>query len=182
VLRQLPNFLTLIRLLASPLIAWLLLRSRFQEALGLVLLAGFTDWFDGFTARRLQVSGNLGVILDPVADKILLVTLFLVLGVMGLLPPWLVILVIGRDLVIVTGALLLRLTRNIRQFIPSTSGKVSTFFQIVLVLTVLIYAALPNELFLLLRNLALFLSAFFTALSGLDYLRRGIQMANRQSF
>jgi cardiolipin synthase (CMP-forming) len=182
VLRQLPNFLTLIRLLASPLIAWLLLRSRFQEALGLVLLAGFTDWFDGFTARRLQVSGNLGVILDPVADKTLLVTLFLVLGVMGLLPPWLVILVIGRDVVIVTGALLLRVTRDIRQFIPLTSGKVSTFFQIVLVLTVLIYAALPNELFLLLRNLALFLSAFFTALSGLDYLRRGIQMANRQSF
>jgi cardiolipin synthase (CMP-forming) len=181
-LRQLPNLLTIIRLFASPLIAWFLLRSRFQEALGLVLLAGLTDWFDGFTARRLQVSGNVGVILDPVADKTLLVTLFLVLGVIGLLPPWLVILVIGRDLLIVFGALVLRLTRKIRQFIPSRSGKISTFFQIVLVLAVLIHAALPNELFLWLRNIALLLSAFFTALSGLDYLRRGIQMANRQPF
>ena len=181
-MRQLPHLLTLVRLFASPCIAWLLLRSRFGEALGVVLLAGLTDWFDGFTARRLQVSGKLGVILDPLADKALLITLFLVLGTIRLLPAWLVILVIGRDLVILVGALLLRFARNIRQFIPSPLGKISTFFQIMLALLVLIHAAFPNQLLLWLRNTALIASAFFTALSGLDYIRRGIQMANRPSF
>ena len=181
-LRQLPHLLTLIRLFASPCIAWLLLRSRFEEALGVVFVAGLTDWFDGFAARRLQVSGKLGVILDPLADKALLMTLFLVLGIVRLLPAWLVILVIGRDLVILVGALLLRFTRNIRQFIPSPLGKISTFFQIVLGLLVLIHAAFPNQFFLCLRNTALIASASFTALSGLDYVRRGIQMANQASF
>lgn len=179
VLRRLPHFLTLIRLVAAPFVAWLLLRLQFREALALVLFAGLTDWFDGFAARRLRVSGKVGVILDPLADKTLVVTLFVVLGVIGLLPAWLVVLVIGRDLVIVIGALLLRIFRNIRQFLPSTLGKVSTFFQIVLLLLALVDAAFPNRLFLWLRNIALFLSTLFTALSGLDYIRQGIQLAGR---
>jgi len=173
-LRFLPNFLTLLRLVAAPFVALLLVRTQFRAALALVFLAGITDWFDGFAARRLGVSGRTGVILDPLADKTLLVILFVVLGVIGLLPVWLVALVIVRDLVIVTGALLLRVLRNVRQFVPSTWGKVSTFFQIVLVLMVLIDAAFPNRFFLWLRNCALLLCTIFTALSGIDYVRRGI--------
>ena len=145
-----------------------------------VLLAGVTDWFDGFAARHLRVSGKLGVILDPVADKTLLLTLFLTLGVIKLLPLWLIILVIARDLTIVTGALLLRHFRHIRQFLPSTLGKVSTFFQIVLVFLVLVYAAFPNQFYFWLRNIALVLTTVFTAVSGADYVRRGVQMARQQ--
>ncbi len=144
-----------------------------------VVFAGLTDWFDGYAARRLGVSGRLGVILDPIADKTLLVTLFLVLGVIGLLPLWLVALVIGRDLVIVTGALLVRLLRNLREFRPSTLGKVSTFFQMIMVLMQLVHAAFPNEFFLWLRDIAVFLCALFTATSGLSYIRLGIQIARR---
>lgn len=178
VLRQLPHLLTLFRLVASPWIALLLLHSQFREALLVLLFAGLTDWFDGFAARRLGVGGRLGVILDPVADKTLLVTLFLTAGVIGLLPLWLVFLVIGRDVVIVTGALLLRFFRNIRQFLPSTLGKVSTFFQILLILLLLIHAAFPSQFLLWLSNIAVSVGAFFTALSGLDYVRRGIEMAS----
>lgn len=177
VLRRLPHILTLIRLFAAPVVAWLLLRSQFWQALALVLVAGVTDWLDGFAARRLGVSGRLGVTLDPLADKALLVTLFVVLRVVALLPFWLVALVIGRDVVILAGALALRVFRKWSRFPPSNLGKVSTFFQIVLVLLVLLDAAFPNELFRWLRRIAVALAGLFTAASGVDYVRRGIKLA-----
>ncbi len=178
-MRQLPHLLTLLRLFASPWLTWLLLRGQFREALAIVLLAGLTDWFDGWTARRLHVSGKLGTVLDPLADKVLLVTLFVALGWVRLVPAWLVILTIGRDVVIVIGALLLRAFRGKQRFVPSTLGKVSTFFQIMLVLHVLLYISFPNEFFLWLQYTAFALSAFFTSFSGLAYVRLGIQRARR---
>ena len=117
-----------------------------------MVLAGVTDWLDGFAARKLRSTGKLGVILDPVADKVMLVTLFLALGEVGLIKTWLVVLVIGRDLVIVLGALLVRSLRHVRQFPPSTLGKVSTFFQIVFVVTVLLYASFPYQFLLWLAD------------------------------
>jgi cardiolipin synthase len=177
VLRQLPHLLTLIRLAAAPLVAWLLLHFRFREALAAVLIAGLTDWFDGFAARRLHVSGRIGVILDPLADKTLLVTLFLTIGYIRLVPEWLIYLVIGRDVMIVAGALALRFLRGIHKFLPSTLGKVSTFFQILLVLLVVVHASFRYEILLWLQNIALLLCALFTAASGLDYIRRGLQMS-----
>ncbi len=179
-MRQLPDFITFVRLAASPFLAWLLLESRFREALALVLLAGLTDWLDGFAARRLGVSGRLGVVLDPLADKVLLVTLFVVLGAVRLIPVWLVFLAIGRDVVIVVGALLLRMFRDIRRFAPSMLGKVSTFFQIVLVLLVLLHAAFPYEFIFWLEITALILTTLFTILSGLDYIWLGIRLAARR--
>jgi cardiolipin synthase len=176
-LRYVPNALTLVRLLASPLLVWLVLAARFRQALLLVLIAGLTDWLDGYSARKLNVSGRSGELLDPLADKTMLVALFLVLGWVGLAPVWVVALAMGRDLVIVIGALLLRLFRGYHRFRPSMLGKVSTFFQIVFVLLVLIYAALPLVWVYWLMRLALVLTAVFTAASGLDYVRRGIVMA-----
>ena len=147
----------------------------------MVSIAGATDWLDGWTARKLRVSGRAGVVLDPLADKVLLVTAFVVLGLIGRLPLWMLFLGIGRDLVIVTGAALLRFLRGYRQFLPSAWGKVSTFFQIVLVFLVLTHAAYPYFILGYLENLALLLAALFTVISGIDYVRRGIAMTNRQS-
>lgn len=178
-LRQLPSLLTLTRLAASPFLVWLVLKAEYRAALGLVLVAGLTDWFDGFAARKLGVAGRFGMILDPLADKTMLVTLFVVTGVVGLLPGWLVGLVIARDIVIATGALLVRVFRGIRRFPPSLLGKVSTFFQIVLVLLVLLHAAFANWFLLWLELAALALTTLFTALSGIGYVRIGIQMARR---
>ena len=146
----------------------------------LLIFAGLSDWFDGFAARYLNVSGQLGVILDPLADKVLLVTLFIVLGLLRLIPIWMLALAVIRDLVIVIGALLVRILRGVRKFLPSTLGKVSTFFQIVLVLMALFYAAFPLRGFLYLKYTALLLSALFTVISGLDYVRLGIQIARRR--
>jgi cardiolipin synthase (CMP-forming) len=180
VLRQLPHLLTLIRLAAAPLLAWLLLQFRFREALAAALVAGLTDWFDGFAARRLHVSGRIGVVLDPLADKTLLVTLFLAIGYIRLLPQWLIYLVIGRDVMIVVGAVALRFLRGIRKFLPSTLGKISTFFQILLVLLVLVHACFRYDVLLWLQNIALLLCALFTAASGLDYIRRGVEMSQTE--
>ena len=176
-MRNLPHALTLFRLVAAPVVALLLLRSEFGAALALVVAAGLTDWLDGYTARRLGVAGRFGVVLDPLADKVLLVTLFLALAGIRLIPLWLLVLVVGRDVLIVLGALLWRLLWHVVKFLPSMLGKVSTFFQIVFVLLVLLEAALPNRLFDGLARVALVLTAFFTAASGVDYARRAIIMA-----
>ena len=181
-MQLLPHLLSATRLVAAPLIVWLLIEHRFREALAVVLLAAVTDWLDGFAARRLGVSGKFGVVLDPLADKVMLVTIFLALGFIRLIPAWMLVLVIARDLVIVVGAFLLRIYRNIRRFRPLLSGKVSTFFQVVLVLMVLIYAAYPFAIFYWLAEMALALTAFFTALSGGLYVRKGILMAAERWF
>jgi cardiolipin synthase len=179
VLRAIPNLLTSIRLVVSPLLVWLLLQHRFREALAAVLLAGATDWFDGWAARRLNVSGRLGVVLDPIADKTMLVTVFVTLGYMQLIPRWMLYMAVGRDLIIVVGAILLRIFRNVRRFVPSVLGKVSTFFQITLFLMVLIHASFDYPLLLWLTNTALALTALFTGLSGIDYIRQGIEMTRQ---
>ncbi len=179
-LRWIPNAFTIARFLASPLLAWLLLKHEFQLGLYLVAFAAITDWLDGFSARKLGVTGKTGVVLDPLADKALLVTLFLALGYVRLVPFWMLALAIGRDLVIVLGSVLLRIFRNRRRFIPSILGKVSTFFQICFVLLVLVHAAAPGYNWLdWLEITALLLTAFFTATSGLDYVRKGIIMTRQ---
>ncbi len=179
-LRWVPNAFTIARFFASPLLAWLLLKHEFRLGLFLVALAGVTDWLDGFFARKLGVTGKLGVVLDPLADKTLLVTLFVALGVLALVPFWILALVIGRDLVIVGGSLLLRIFRNRRRFIPTILGKISTFFQICFVLLVLIRAAAPEQRWLLwLEAASLVLTAVFTSVSGLDYVRMGIVMTRQ---
>jgi cardiolipin synthase len=180
-LRRLPNFITSLRLIASPVLVWLLIQFRFRAALALVLLAGLTDWLDGFAARRFGASGRLGAILDPLADKTMLVLLFITLGLLGFIPLWLAALVIIRDMVIVAGAALLRFFRDIRIFKPSGLGKVSTFFQIVFVLLVLLHTAFPGQLIRLLKDAALICTTAFTFLSGLGYVRLGIRLARAAS-
>ena len=173
----LPHFISLLRLAAAPFVVWLLYRSSYRAALLLVLGAGLTDWLDGYAARKLGASGRIGIVLDPLADKVLLVTLFVAMGFLGLVPLWLFLLVTIRDLVIVAGAWLLRLLRNRRRFLPSMLGKISTFFQIVLSLLALVQAAFPHPLLEWLKDTGVLLTAIFTTMSGLDYIRQGIGMA-----
>ena len=178
-MRLLPHFLTLLRLVSSPFVAWLILRARFLEALLVVIVAGITDWLDGFTARKLGATGELGAILDPAADKLMLVTLFVALTYAGLIQVWLLALVMGRDLVIVVGSLLLRIFRDVTKFRPLIIGKVSTFFQIMLVLFVLLQAAFPVKLIYWLALLAFLLTALFTTWSGISYVLLGIRLTRR---
>jgi cardiolipin synthase len=178
-LKLLPNILTSTRLVASPVLAWLLLVGRFHAALLSVLLVSITDWFDGYAARKLGVAGGIGVVLDPLADKTMLVTLFVALGYLRIIPRWMLYMAIGRDGIILVGAILLRMFRDIRRFTPSILGKVSTFFQIMLVLLSLLSTSLAFSFLQDLKWAALALAALFTGLSGIDYIRRGIDMTRR---
>jgi cardiolipin synthase len=170
------------RLLSAPLAGWLVLDHRFDLALVVTFLAAASDWLDGWAARHIdQGQSELGTVLDPIADKAFLITLFLCCGPAGLIPIWLVVLVLGRDLVIVAGSLLIVWRRGRAKFLPLPVGKVSTFFQILSVLMVLVYAVggslLAGATPQLVKNLALAQTAFFTALSGAAYVRRGIEIA-----
>lgn len=179
-MRYLPNFLSFLRLLAAPVVAWLAVRQRFDLVLMVLVPAALTDWLDGYAARLLGVSGELGAYLDPAADKILLVVSFVSLGVVGQIPMWLVWLVLGRDVVIVTGIILLWLLRNRTEFPPLLSGKISTFFQIVTVLVVLLDTVFEIHSVAILRQIGIVLTAFFTGFSGINYVRRGIVMSSRE--
>lgn len=156
---------------------WAIITGHLYLAVAVVGFAGVTDWLDGYTARVFKASGAFGLIFDPLADKILLVFLFAALTYAGLIPVWFLALAFGRDLVIVTGALLLRIYRGVRRFPPKILGKVSTFFQIVYALLSLLRAAFAVKVFLWLDLLALCLAAVFTAASGLDYVLVGIKLA-----
>lgn len=129
-LRHLPNLLTALRLCAAPLTAYLILNYQFVPAVGVFAFAGLSDVLDGYLARRLSPGSRFGVYLDPAADKLLMLASVVTLTMIGEVPLWLTVLVIGRDLAIVLGvgiAWLFALPLNVE---PLAIGKISTVVQV----------------------------------------------------
>src|SRR5271154_6713833 len=137
-LRAAPNQLTLLRLCIIPFLVLAVLDGHYRSAFALFVLAGITDGLDGLLARWLQQRTVLGQYLDPVADKLLLSTLFLVLHHQGLISRRVTVLVFGRDLGIVMVAAILYASIGLRDFKPSIFGKANTLAQIVALLAVLL--------------------------------------------
>jgi len=129
---SLPNFLSFARLLSVPLIVWLILESRMTAAFWLFIAAGISDGVDGYLAKHFNSKTELGAYLDPLADKTLLVGVYLTLGWVGYIPVWLVILVAFRDLTIVGGALLEHTITQSFKSRPMMVSKVNTTLQITL--------------------------------------------------
>jgi cardiolipin synthase len=132
-----PNFITIARLIGVPLIVWLMIGDRFLAATLVFIAAGLSDAADGFIAKRFGATSELGAYLDPVADKALLVSVFVTLGFKGALPPWLIVLVVSRDLFIIGGMLLAYMLTNPMAVHPLKVSKVNTVAQIVLIAFVL---------------------------------------------
>jgi cardiolipin synthase len=131
-LLNLPNILTFGRLCAVPLAFWLVLVHRIGDAFVLFVAAGLSDAFDGWLARR--YGGNaIGALMDPVADKALLVTMYITLAAIGALPEWLAILVVFRDLLIVGGVVVLAVLGHAVAIRPLYISKLNTVMQIVLI-------------------------------------------------
>jgi cardiolipin synthase len=135
--RAAPNLLTLVRLFIIPFIVIEILDGNFGWAFGLFVLAGISDGFDGLLARWLNQKTTLGLYLDPIADKLLLSTLFLVLTHVGLMPRYVTVLVFSRDFGILLISTLLFATHTLRDFRPSLFGKLNTLVQIVALLAIL---------------------------------------------
>ncbi|HEY5973663.1 MAG TPA: CDP-alcohol phosphatidyltransferase family protein [Geobacteraceae bacterium] len=134
---NIPNALTLLRILLVPALVVYLGRAEYGIALCLLLLAGVSDILDGFIARRWNLCTRLGSFLDPLADKLLIACSYLVLAGTGRLHLWLAAVVIGRDLVIVSGAAAFQRRTGILEMDPSVASKLNTFVQISLVLAVI---------------------------------------------
>lgn len=170
-LRHLPNALTVLRLLLVPPLAVLLLREDYTTALWVAVIAGLTDALDGALARLFGWQSWLGGVLDPLADKLLLVTGYVCLWWQGVIPDWLAALVLVRDLVIVAGALIYHRLVQRLQPSPSLLGKLTTFAQLLFLLVCLLALGSRLQLDSVLPALAL-LTGALTVASGIDYVVR----------
>jgi cardiolipin synthase (CMP-forming) len=168
-LRAAPNLLTFLRLCLIPFLVIAVLEAHYKTALCLFVVAGFSDGLDGLAARMLKQHTQIGQYLDPVTDKLLLSTLFLVLMHEGLVPRRVTVLVFSRDLGILIVASLLYISLGMRDFRPSIYGKASTCAQILALLTVLLCQVYGPQPLVLLRTVALDATAVLTIVSALHY-------------
>jgi cardiolipin synthase (CMP-forming) len=171
---NLPNFLTLIRILSIPFFLVFLSYHRYLEALIIFIIGGITDFLDGLAARLMKQQTPLGAYLDPIADKLLVITSFIVLGVIGGIPMWLAIIVVSRDVLIITGyAIMFFLTDERPEVKPSLIGKFSTLLQLFTLGVALALLHDPKLMNLWLRDLFIGSTALATVLSGVQYVYRG---------
>jgi len=167
-LKDLPNLISIARILLTLPVAYLLLQERFGEELLLFFVAGVSDALDGWLAKRFGWHSRLGSILDPLADKLLLVTSFVCLAWVEIIPFWLVAMVLCRDLIIILGALAFHLLIGRYEMAPTWISKINTALQIILVLALVlshgVYPLPGGMLAWLVYGVSV-----TTVLSGLDY-------------
>jgi cardiolipin synthase (CMP-forming) len=171
---NLPNLLSLFRLFLTAFFIILASNGRFRLALILFVAQAASDMLDGFLARRMGTKTNLGSYLDPLADKVMLASSYIVLCAKGIIPVWLVATVIARDLVISTGFFIL-LSKGLRKIpIPSLVSKTTTVFQMLTVVYVLWSVFRSYDYFFY------WMTAIFTVISGCQYVYIGITVNNRK--
>lgn len=185
-LRSTPNLLTLLRLFFIPFIIIAIVDRQPRLALGLFLVAGLTDALDGLLARALHQRTRLGQYLDPIADKLLLSSLFLVFSLTGRVPWRITVLVFSRDILILIVGAVLYMTNTARDLQPSILGKVATAIQVLTLGFVLLADVFEEPSILLVKKYALRTTVVFTVLSGVHYLylvgqRMRSHTANRSS-
>lgn len=172
-LRQLllaPNQITLVRLVFIPFIIINIVGHNWGWALALLVAAGLSDGLDGLLARALHQQSRLGEYLDPIADKLLLSTLFLVLSIVGQIPWRYTIMVFSRDLSILLTSAVLYATTSLRNFRPSIFGKINTFAQVATMIFVLLYNIHGATWIFYARRLGLYATFAFTLVSALHYI------------
>lgn len=180
---NLPNLLSILRMGLIPLFVIAVLDGRPGRALLVFAVAGITDALDGFIARFWKQQTPLGAYLDPAADKLLLVTAYVVLAIPNLhagmvIPAWVTALVITRDVVIVVVAVILYVAGGINRFPPTWISKVNTATQVSAVILVLVSGVVAG--FEVAATLAVYAVAGLTLLSGIDYIRHASRMSTQR--
>ena len=169
-----PNVLTILRILLTPLLVWLLLDNKLEQALFVFFVAGMTDGLDGLIARLFNQKTQLGAYLDPLADKLLLVSSFILLGRLGLVPVWLVIVAVSRDAIILLGLLMLMFHDVPLVIRPSIISKATTLVQLTTVLLVLCTPYI--QLHAWVYSVCFVLTGVLCAMSGFHYITMGFSL------
>ncbi|MCL4476373.1 MAG: CDP-alcohol phosphatidyltransferase family protein [Nitrospirae bacterium] len=173
---NIPNTLTTVRIVLIPLFVTSVIYNRYDYALFLFIIAALTDMFDGLIARMKSQKTPFGNLLDPLADKFLLVTSFILFSIYDKIPKWLTITIISRDIIVVTGWVILYLITHTAKVEPTLLGKTAITCQLVLICYVLFdtnLPALPD-----IHPYLIWITAIFTILSGLHYIYRGLKQTN----
>ncbi|MCS6806275.1 MAG: CDP-alcohol phosphatidyltransferase family protein [Acidobacteriota bacterium] len=176
------NLLTILRMVLIPVFVLLVVYQQLSWALCVWVVAGLTDLFDGLLARKLNQTTSLGVILDPIADKLLVATAFIVLGMKSILsdpiPFWLTVTVISRDVFIVVGALMIFIKTGFRNFRPSWPGKINTVVQLMLITAFLAHQIVGRyaDSMRVLYYVAFLMAVF----SGFQYIFHATRLLNEQ--
>ena len=166
-LKTIPNLLSIARAILAIPLCWCIVQEQHYAALAIIFIAGVTDFLDGYLARRWQVPSQIGEVLDPIADKVFLGATFLTLILLRMIPLWMAVLVLGRDLMILLGAgVMSAFGKTVRRFPPTWWGKASTVAQLCYVIVV-VWQISP-----FLIEFGKWCVIGFTGYSGLDYARR----------
>jgi cardiolipin synthase (CMP-forming) len=168
-LKTAPNLLTVLRICLAPFLVAAILQNNYALSFGLFIAAGMTDALDGILARVLKQRTVLGQYLDPIADKLLMSTLFLVLMFKGLIPTTITVLVFGRDVAILLVAAVMYAVADRREFGPSILGKANTIAQVAAVAVVLLHQLTTAKWVVILRLVCLDATVGLTIASGLHY-------------
>ncbi|MBW2039612.1 MAG: CDP-alcohol phosphatidyltransferase family protein [Deltaproteobacteria bacterium] len=175
---NLPNTLTILRILSIPVFTICLLYDHLFSALLIFVGAGITDALDGLIARLYNQRTTLGAYLDPIADKLLLTTAFVGLAILGIVPGWLTVIVIARDVVILLGILILILTSHKVEINPIFLSKITTVFQTLTIIGALLTPQIP-----FIRGslpYLIWLTTFLTCFSGFQYIHIGSKLFNEK--
>ncbi|MBW1859907.1 MAG: CDP-alcohol phosphatidyltransferase family protein [Deltaproteobacteria bacterium] len=176
---NIPNALTLLRVLLTPLFAILLIKRFFDHALLVFAIAALSDGLDGLIARLFRQKTTLGAFLDPAADKLLLVTAFVTLAIQALIPSWLAVIVISRDIVILFGVALVTITGHTLEPRPSVLSKITTVAQGACVISVLLGYNVPDLDGI--KGALFWFTAGMTVISGLQYIYRGLNILQEEA-
>lgn len=169
-----PNILTLGRIVLTPLLVWLLLDGKLKQALVVFFVAGMTDGLDGLIARVFHQKSKLGAYLDPLADKLLLVSSFILLGHLNLVPDWLVVIAVSRDIIIVLGLMTLMFHQINVEIHPSFLSKITTLLQLLTIFLVMStpYMLLPDWVY----SILFAATAIVSVGSGVQYMLIGFSL------
>ena len=173
---NLPNFLTLLRIVAIPVFLIFLTDERIGAALLVFVLAGITDSLDGAIARLTNTRTTLGAYMDPLADKFLILSAFIAFASMDIIPRWLTVVVISRDVIILTGYLsLFLLTQRLMEIRPTAISKAATFLHLLTVSAVLLALWREGTPSPAVRSALFAITGIVTAVSGFHYIYRGLR-------
>ncbi|MBR0940738.1 cardiolipin synthase [Bradyrhizobium japonicum] len=171
---SIPNIITLGRIMLVPIIVWAIVSSQMEVAFAVFLIAGVSDAVDGFLAKRFNMTSELGALLDPLADKALLVSIYLALGIWGDIPRWIVILVVSRDIMIVAAVIVSWLFDKPVEMKPSKVSKLNTAAQVsyaALVLASLAFGFKPAPYDMILMGLVTVFTLSSVSLYLVEWLR-----------